>query len=296
MTSKADRNTNYESPALSIGECVCLACTLEVTAPKAGNVYPGHEFADLKVQDFLAAAAVCASTFEPNDARPGLLRVGASVLDCVERSRRVTESNANLGIVLLLSPLAIAASRCINRDLQTLRAAVAEVLDDLNAQDGADVFAAIRLAGAGGLGEADELDVNTTRDVDLMEAMRLSASHDSIAQQYATEFASVFESVVPVLAEATTGKSLLDGIRWAQIRLLAEASDSLIQRKCGAEFANDVKRRAASVREGSHDDWLDFDQWLRADGNRRNPGTTADLIAAGLFVLLFCGVVQLSDR
>jgi triphosphoribosyl-dephospho-CoA synthase len=29
---------------------------------------------------------------------------------------------------------------------------------------------------------------------------------------------------------------------------------------------------------------LDF--WLRSDGNRRNPGTTADLIAAGLFVAL----------
>jgi triphosphoribosyl-dephospho-CoA synthase len=27
---------------------------------------------------------------------------------------------------------------------------------------------------------------------------------------------------------------------------------------------------------------LDF--WLRSDGHRRNPGTTADLIAAGLFV------------
>ncbi|MFC1759755.1 triphosphoribosyl-dephospho-CoA synthase [Planctomycetota bacterium] len=30
----------------------------------------------------------------------------------------------------------------------------------------------------------------------------------------------------------------------------------------------------------------DLDFWLRSDGNRRNPGTTADLIAAGLFVAL----------
>jgi triphosphoribosyl-dephospho-CoA synthase len=29
---------------------------------------------------------------------------------------------------------------------------------------------------------------------------------------------------------------------------------------------------------------LDF--WLRSDGHRRNPGTTADLVATGLFVLL----------
>jgi triphosphoribosyl-dephospho-CoA synthase len=30
----------------------------------------------------------------------------------------------------------------------------------------------------------------------------------------------------------------------------------------------------------------EFDFWLRSDGHRRNPGTTADLIAAGLFVVL----------
>ena len=30
----------------------------------------------------------------------------------------------------------------------------------------------------------------------------------------------------------------------------------------------------------------DLDFWLRSDGHRRNPGTTADLIAAGLFAAL----------
>jgi triphosphoribosyl-dephospho-CoA synthase len=35
---------------------------------------------------------------------------------------------------------------------------------------------------------------------------------------------------------------------------------------------------------------LDF--WLRTDGHRRNPGTTADLIAAGLFVGLRERILQ----
>ena len=30
----------------------------------------------------------------------------------------------------------------------------------------------------------------------------------------------------------------------------------------------------------------DFDTWLRAEGHSRNPGTTADLMTACLFVLL----------
>jgi triphosphoribosyl-dephospho-CoA synthase len=30
----------------------------------------------------------------------------------------------------------------------------------------------------------------------------------------------------------------------------------------------------------------ELDSWLRADGNRRNPGTTADLVAGCLFAVL----------
>jgi triphosphoribosyl-dephospho-CoA synthase len=34
---------------------------------------------------------------------------------------------------------------------------------------------------------------------------------------------------------------------------------------------------------------LDF--WLRSDGHRRNPGTTADLIAASLFAGIHNGII-----
>ena len=74
---------------------------------------------------------------------------------------------------------------------------------------------------------------------------------------------------------------------------MANYPDSLIRRKCGLEIAQEASQRAADVmiagrpREPAYDHALaDFDRWLRADGHRRNPGTTADLIAAGLFVLL----------
>ena len=58
-------------------------------------------------------------------------------------------------------------------------------------------------------------------------------------------------------------------------------------------MAREVSGAAASVLDAaaSGDDvyqavLADFDFWLRSDGHRRNPGTTADLIAAALFVLL----------
>jgi triphosphoribosyl-dephospho-CoA synthase len=67
----------------------------------------------------------------------------------------------------------------------------------------------------------------------------------------------------------------------------------LIERKCGRTVAQVAADRAGAVLEAGppgSDEYLaalgELDFWLRADGNRRNPGTTADLVAAGLFALL----------
>jgi triphosphoribosyl-dephospho-CoA synthase len=72
---------------------------------------------------------------------------------------------------------------------------------------------------------------------------------------------------------------------------MARWPDSLIARKCVAAVASESSARAKAVLEAGQPGEVayqqalaDFDAWLRADGNRRNPGTTADLIAAGLFI------------
>jgi triphosphoribosyl-dephospho-CoA synthase len=92
---------------------------------------------------------------------------------------------------------------------------------------------------------------------------------------------------------------LSDSIVHAHVRQLAKTPDSLIARKCGVEIARESADRAAAVlASGAPGDaayqsaLATFDAWLRADGHRRNPGTTADLIAAGLFVLLREGRVN----
>jgi len=73
----------------------------------------------------------------------------------------------------------------------------------------------------------------------------------------------------------------------------------LIARKCGSEEAREASDRAAAVLEcgGPRDELYrnelaEFDFWLRMCGHRRNPGTTADLIAAGLFALLRDGLMS----
>ena len=75
------------------------------SAPKPGNVSPGRHFADTRYEDFLASAVAIGGPL----ADAGTRSVGATVRLAVESTRRWTSSNTNLGIVLLLTPLARAA-------------------------------------------------------------------------------------------------------------------------------------------------------------------------------------------
>src|SRR5438309_2069504 len=87
---------------LSIGLCTQLACIWEVTARKPGNVSRYHDFADTTLVDFLASAAAIAPVLELAERR----RIGETVLAGVRATRQVVRSNTNLGILLLLAPLA----------------------------------------------------------------------------------------------------------------------------------------------------------------------------------------------
>jgi triphosphoribosyl-dephospho-CoA synthase len=170
---------------------------------------------------------------------------------------------------------------------------VAAVLNHLNADDCRDVYAAIRLVQPGGLGRVDEADVNTAENLpSLREAMRLAADRDLVARQYVNNYAEVVAAADRLDALAAE-RPLSEAIVRAFLELLVQEPDSLIARKCGATMAAEVSGAAKSVLEclASGNDVYnaviaDFDFWLRSDGNRLNPGTTADIITAALFVLL----------
>ena len=57
-------------------------------------------------------------------------------------------------------------------------------------------------------------------------------------------------------------------------------------------YAQTVENSGEPGDEEYHAAVSDFDFMLRSDGHRRNPGTTADLIAAALFALLRDGKLQ----
>jgi triphosphoribosyl-dephospho-CoA synthase len=265
-----------------------LACVLEASAEKPGNITPRHDFADTSYEDMLRSAIALG----PELGRAGERRVGDTVLAAVRATRRVAGANTNLGIALLLAPLARAALLG-----GTLRERVEEVLCALTLDDARAAYAAIRAAEAGGLDEPVEHDVRAAPTVALRDAMASAAERDSIAAEYATGYAVTFELGLPALARA-----LDDGLRpraatvELYLGLLAAIPDTLVARKRGRRTAERVSAGAARVlaaggvrSDAGRRGMVAFDAALRRDGNALNPGTTADLVTAVLFVALLEG-------
>lgn len=275
----------------SIGTSATLAILWEVTAPKPGNVHRGADFEDVTYVDFIAAAVVSGPIVE----RTADLGVGRTVLEAVQATRAVANSNTNLGTLLLIVPLAAVPEG------QPLASGIRPALDGLTHTDTRAVYEAIRTAVAGGLGERDEADVSQPppADLQLVDAMQMAADRDLVARQYTNGFADVFRIADWIEEGTRRGLSRDDAIVHAHVRQLAHEPDSLIARKCGSEVAQHVQAMATRLldsggpgEEPYHSGLDDFDFWLRCDGHRRNPGTTADLIAAALFVLLREGRVD----
>jgi triphosphoribosyl-dephospho-CoA synthase len=267
-----------------------LACVLEASAEKPGNVTPSHDFEDTSYEDMLRSGIALG----PELGRAGDRGVGETVLAAVRASRGAAGANTNLGIALLLAPLARAALTG-----EPLRERLGDVLRALTVDDARAAYAAIRLAGAGGLGEPVEHDVRDEPGVTLREAMAAAAQRDMIASEYVTDHAVTFELGLPALADALgDGLRPRDAIVELTLRLLAAVPDTLIARKGGADAAGRVAASARQVLTAGgvrsargRTALAEFDASLRQDRNALNPGTTADLVTAVLFVALLEGAL-----
>jgi triphosphoribosyl-dephospho-CoA synthase len=237
----------------------------------------------MTLMDFVASAVAIGPWMQTASQRG----VGRTVLDAIQATRLLVRVNTNLGTVLLVAPLA-----AVRRDDSLHR--VQDVLAALTPEDARCIYQAICLAEPGGIGQAESMDVTGAAPADLLDAMRAAADRDLVARQYANGFEQVLGLVAPAITQGVqAGWTLTDAVIHTHILLLSRFPDSLIARKCGlsvAEQASQLAQRVLDAGGPGDEDYLraaaDLDFWLRSDGNRRNPGTTADLIAAGLFVVL----------
>src|SRR5262249_31383826 len=161
--------------------------------------------------DFALSAAAIGPALAAAPQRP----VGKTVLEAIRQTRAVVRTNTNLGIVLLLAPLARADQE------PDLRSGGAAVLGGLTVQDAGAGVEGIRLASRGGLGRAAEEDVRDRPTRSLREVMALAAGRDLIALQYANGFREVLDEGIPALRRGLAETATLEGaILWLHLQML----------------------------------------------------------------------------
>jgi triphosphoribosyl-dephospho-CoA synthase len=271
--------------AQKIAQFAQMACVWEACAPKPGNVNRAYDFSDTSLNDFLLSAVAIGPAFE-NAAE---LSVGSLILQAIEDTRRLVQSNTNLGMVLLLAPLVKA---CAGEGPADLRQRLNAVLNSLTVQDARLAYKAIRLAMPGGLGRVSEADVTEEPAVTLLQVMALAQDRDSVASEYVTGFRISFEIGMPALRQARSRcTDFPSAVVQAFLTILSRIPDTLIARKQGLNASLRVSNTAAEILskggvftyEG-RTALQEFDSALRDPGHTLNPGTTADLTTAAIFL------------
>lgn len=303
---------------LFIAESSERACVLDVESDKPGNITRGHGFSGTTYGDFIAGsnalkpvmALAAARGFESGWGKIFLrdIRVGELMKDGVGRVRDSHRGgNTHLGIIMLFVPISAAAGMCLGQSLgfEQIKSNLKRVVEKSTVDDALNLFDAINISEPGGLGES-ELDVrreeSKRRIVDegftFRDIMALSKDRDRISSELSGGMPVVFDVGVPLLKNiygrvGDINKAIIQ----TYLVVLSRYPDTLIARKVGLEKAEWVSRWARSVLDSGGvltEEGLkkisEFDGLLRSDGNRLNPGTTADLIAASLFICLLQGM------
>jgi len=259
------------------------------SSPKPGNVDRCHDFPDMGFHHFLASAVSAYPVFR-KAAKAGD-GAGSLILEGVDawRSWNIS-SNTHFGSLILMIPIAIAAGK--PGDLQTN---LGEVLEKTTVIDAIDFYTAFEKAKARVI-NVDNFSLNGNNwqkavaksGKTLQELMRLSSGHDIVAREWSTNYERSF-LLADRMAEQTKRWGLNDGVVRTFLEALAEVPDSLICAKFGEELAHQVSGRAG---EALLDATLGKARELDCDfvAQDINPGSTADLIAASLFISLLRGL------
>ena len=275
-----------------------LALLLEVAGtPKPGNVDRHRDLADLRFEQFLAGSVGSASGLRMAAAGAPL---GRAFERAVAGMSHQSGGNTQFGCLLLLTPLVRVAARDDLSPDAVDACCRASTVDDAvafyRAFEHVDVAVADPPADAAALDVrrgADAEPALREREMTLRDVMALSAEAavpDTNGQEWVDGFPRTFEAAEELLAD---DGPVLDRSARCFIRELASEPDTLVATNHGVETAEAVQTRAAetleAVREtGSLAPAEDLAEAFVAEGI--NPGTTADRVAAALFVALERGL------
>ncbi|NAT11148.1 hypothetical protein C4E22_06365 [ANME-1 cluster archaeon AG-394-G06] len=274
-----------------------LALLLEVSAyPKPGNVDRTHDFADTRYEHFIASSVAVYPVLR--EAAVGEKGVGELISAGVEESMTWQRGgNTHFGALLLLMPLTMAAGACERSDMQELKSKADEIMRNTGVDDAIEVYKAFSTGKVKVRRDVPELDVMAedslneirVKGLSLYEILTISASYDLISRELVGGFEKTFGCAVHLNDFADAG-NINEAISHAYLWLLSETEDTFVKMGFGAKTSRYVQERAKAIVTGGYElnEIEEFDEELIRDGI--NPGSTADIIAAALFIAILGGL------
>jgi len=301
-----------------VGRCHALAGLLEVSAyPKPGNIHRLRDSVETRYEHFLAGSVATMPALRDLASRAyysscggdwSSLGLGEAILKAVKEMLTWQRGgNVHLGVVLLHAPIAAAAGAAYEEDgvsSTSIRGSLTEVVAAATPRDTVNIYKAIDLAMTRRtLGEVSDLDISDESSLEVIEeegltpvqVFELCKDRDTICSEWVNGFTVTFEEGHRHLSHRLEeGETVNSAIVETFLYLLSRHQDSLIIRKSGVEKAKEVSGRAAQVlrrrgEPGFMEEVRRMDEELWSGNGKLNPGTTADLTAASIFVQLLTG-------
>ncbi|WP_457612458.1 triphosphoribosyl-dephospho-CoA synthase [Methanocaldococcus sp.] len=268
-----------------------IACCLEVSSFKPGNVHRNRDFEDIKYHHFLASGvafgeAIYEVSLEKN-------RVGYYIKKAIVLSKKWSPTNANLGIILLHVPIALAFGRVKKFDENKVRRELLKIAKESTVDDVIHLYEAINIAKPKLSKAKKGPDVSSEEAIkeikekgyNLYDIFKFSADHDNIGKEWVTSFSISFEGYKKL--EEFYEDDINLAITKLFLYLLSKYPDSLIIKKKGLEIAKIISKKAENILNNfSLEKVKEFDNFLSREGNKLNPGTTADLVASSIMLFL----------
>lgn len=285
----------YFTPSF-IARCAVLAMVLEVSGtPKPGNIDRDHDYVSTKYEDFLASAVGVCPIMEKACREGG---IGSLILEASGESVRWQGGgNTHFGAYILLFPLIKAAAK---GSLDKLRENAIDIVKDTTVEDAVDFYRAfsivdVRMKEPEDLTAVEkELDVRSSgsleelgrRGITMFDIMQISAKNDMVAREWVDGFRRSFEAAEKIYSKRKFS-TMNDATVLTYLELLAEEPDTFIAKKYNMDkalyvqgLAIDVLERRMTLEELSRRLFIE----------KINPGSTADIVIAGLFIALLNGM------
>jgi len=291
-----------------IAQYAQLAMILEVCAtPKPGNVDRDHDYPDTRFEHFLASAVSVYPVI--NNASMDSKGVGKYIHKAVlESAQWQSGGNTHFGAFILLMPLVMAAGKIkyeknIHDILHELGEKTIQITNNTTVDDAVELYQAFAAAGVR-VNKVNGLDLEDTaasietirsKGTSLYQLMEISSSYDMIAREWTSGYPLTFTCANSIL-EKHRSININNAIVWTFLEILAGNPDTFIQTKFDQSRAQSVSVQAGRIvdkinRSGfdaTGDDIHTFDEQLIRAGV--NPGSTADIIIAGLFTAQIGGL------